>query len=128
MKKYSIGIDYGTLSARALLVNLEDGRECATAVYEFPHAVMSETFLDGTPLPADFALQHPADYIEAFENVIPAVLREAGVAGDEIADFIFIQNELEKISVTVETLQLWAEKMLANGHIDAEAYRAQKNK
>ena len=78
MKKYSIGIDYGTLSARALLVDLENGRECATAVYEFPHAVMAETFLDGTPLPADFALEHPADYIEALENVIPAVLRDAG--------------------------------------------------
>ena len=85
MKKYSIGIDYGTLSARALLVDLENGRECATAVYEFPHAVMSERFLDGTPLPADFALEHPADYIEALEHVIPAVLRDAGVGGDEIA-------------------------------------------
>lgn len=56
------------------------------------------------------------------------IAADGTIAGDEIADFIFIQNELEKISVTVETLQLWAEKMLANGHIDAEAYRAQKNK
>ena len=47
---------------------------------------------------------------------------------DEIEDFIYIQNELEKISITVETLQLWAERMLANGYIDAEAYNARKNK
>ena len=85
MKKYSIGIDYGTLSARALLVDLENGRECATAVYEFPHAVMSERFLDGTPLPADFALEHPRDYLDALCAVIPAVLAKASVAGDEIA-------------------------------------------
>ena len=47
---------------------------------------------------------------------------------DEIDDFIFIQEELERISITVETLQLWSEKMLANGVIDAEAYKAKKNK
>lgn len=46
---------------------------------------------------------------------------------DEIDDFIFIQEELERISITVETLQLWSEKMLANGMIDAEAYKAKKN-
>ncbi len=41
-----------------------------------------------------------------------------GVIDDkEIEDFITIQNELERISITVETLQLWSEEMLANGHI-----------
>lgn len=45
----------------------------------------------------------------------------------EIEDFIYIQDELEKISITVETLQLWAEQMLANGAIDMEAYREKKN-
>lgn len=50
------------------------------------------------------------------------------ISNDEIEDFIYIQNELEKISITVETLQLWAERMLANGIIDAEAYNARKNK
>ena len=47
---------------------------------------------------------------------------------DEIDDFIFIQEELERISITVETLQLWSEKMLANGVIDAEVYQAKKSK
>ena len=46
---------------------------------------------------------------------------------EEIDDFVYIQEELERISITVETLQLWAEKMLANGVIDAETYRARKN-
>ena len=48
------------------------------------------------------------------------------ISNDEIDDFIFIQEELERISITVETLQLWAEKMLANGVIDPEVYRARK--
>ena len=48
------------------------------------------------------------------------------ISDDEIDDFIKIQNELERISITVETLQLWAERMLANGIIDAEQYNARK--
>lgn len=50
------------------------------------------------------------------------------ISDDEIDDFIRIQNELERISITVETLQLWAEKMLANGIIDADQYYARKNR
>jgi hypothetical protein len=46
---------------------------------------------------------------------------------DEIDDFIYIQEELERISITVETLQLWAEKMLANGVIDVVAYNSRKS-
>ena len=45
---------------------------------------------------------------------------------NEIDDFIYIQEELERISITVETLQLWAEKMLANNVIDAEEYKKRK--
>ena len=47
---------------------------------------------------------------------------------DEIADFIQIQEELERISVTVETLQLWSERMLANGIINEEKYQEIKNR
>ena len=50
------------------------------------------------------------------------------ISDDEIDDFIQIQNELERISITVETLQPWAEKMLANGIIDADQYYARKNR
>ena len=50
------------------------------------------------------------------------------ITGDELEDFISIQEELERISIAVETLQLWSEQMLANGSIDAEQYHAHKNK
>ena len=50
------------------------------------------------------------------------------ITGDELKDFIYIQEELERISIAVETLQLWSERMLANGLIDPEAYRAKKTK
>ena len=50
------------------------------------------------------------------------IAADGTISKDEIDDFVHIQKELECISVTVETLQLWVEKMLANGRIDTEAY------
>ena len=50
------------------------------------------------------------------------ITADGRIDGDEIGDFITIQRELERISITVETLQLWAEKMLLSGQIDKEAY------
>ena len=49
------------------------------------------------------------------------------ITGEEIADFVHIQEELEKISITVETLQLWSERMIATGAIDMETYNAYKD-
>ena len=49
------------------------------------------------------------------------------ISGDEIHDFVAIQEELERISIAVETLQLWSERMLATGAIDEEQYRAYKD-
>ena len=49
------------------------------------------------------------------------------ISGDEIQDFIFIQEELERISIAVETLQLWSERMIATGMIDADQYNAYEN-
>ena len=46
------------------------------------------------------------------------------ISGDELSDFVYIQEELEKISIAVETLQLWCEQMLDTGAIDRERYDA----
>ena len=50
------------------------------------------------------------------------------ITDDELADFVHIQQELEKISVAVETLQLWCERMLDTGAIDREQYEAHLNR
>ncbi len=50
------------------------------------------------------------------------------ISGDELEDFIYIQDELERISIAVETLQLWSEQMLATGKIDPALYKAYKEK
>ena len=55
------------------------------------------------------------------------ITADGRISGDELADFILIQEELERISITVETLQLWAEQMLATGVIDEEQYQTYKN-
>lgn len=52
-----------------------------------------------------------------------------GVIDDsEIDDFVGIQEELEKISITVEALQLWTEQMVANGAINMDKYNARRGK
>ena len=56
------------------------------------------------------------------------ITADGQISTDEISDFIHIQKELERISITVETLQLWVEKMLANGVIDPEQYDAECRK
>ena len=44
-----------------------------------------------------------------------------------IEDFVSIQNQLEKISITIEALQLWSEQMIANGSINMEKYQECRN-
>ncbi|MFQ3549134.1 MAG: ribulokinase [Armatimonadota bacterium] len=85
MKKYSLGIDFGTLSARALLVDISTGEEVASSVYEYANAVIDEYLPStGEKLPPDWALQDPKDYLTALEATVPSVLRQAGVSGDEV--------------------------------------------
>ena len=80
MSKYSIGVDFGTESGRAVLVDVSDGREVATAVYPYSHAVIDESLPDSGPrLEPDWALQDPQDYIRTFISTIPAVLKESGI-------------------------------------------------
>lgn len=84
-KKYCIGVDYGSLSGRALLVEVDTGREVAAAVKEYTHGVMDKVLPDGiTKLSPDWALQHPEDYVEVLEVTIPQVLNEAGVSADDV--------------------------------------------
>ncbi len=77
---FVIGVDFGTLSGRAVVVRVSDGAELGSAVTEFPHAVMDrELASSGAELPPDWALQDPADYVEVLRTAIPKALRTAGV-------------------------------------------------
>ena len=81
---YTIGIDYGTESGRALLVRVSDGAELATAVHVYGDGVLDRALPDGTRLPNDWALQNPDDYLGVLKQAVPAVLKESGVSADEV--------------------------------------------
>ncbi|MBO5110770.1 MAG: ribulokinase [Clostridia bacterium] len=84
-KKYTVGVDFGTLSGRAVLVDVANGEELASSTLNYPHAVMDAFMPDGvTPLPPDWALQHPQDYLDVLSTTIPAVLAETGVSPDDV--------------------------------------------
>jgi L-ribulokinase len=78
--RYVVGVDFGTLSGRALVVRVSDGAELGTAVHEYRHAVMErELAATGEPLPPDWALQDPADYVAVLRTAVPAAIKNAGV-------------------------------------------------
>ena len=78
--KYAIGIDFGTESGRALLVDVATGREVATAVHPYANGVIDEALPgSGIRLEPDWALQDPNDYVEVLKHAVPAVLRQSGV-------------------------------------------------
>ncbi|HSZ42146.1 MAG TPA: ribulokinase [Trebonia sp.] len=87
-ERYVIGVDFGTLSGRAVLVRVSDGAEIGAAVYDYPHGVVDEFLPDAEAagqLPPDWALQVPADYVGVLKNAIPELITATGVdPGDVI--------------------------------------------
>jgi L-ribulokinase len=77
---YVAGVDFGTLSGRALVVRVSDGAELGTAVHEYRHGVMdSHLAATGAPLPPDWALQDPEDYRDVLREAVPAAVADAGI-------------------------------------------------
>ncbi len=85
MPKYTLGLDFGTLSGRCVVVSCEDGSIKANVSMDYPHAVMSEHLASsGASLPADYALQVPADYREVLSYVVPKAIKESGVSAEDV--------------------------------------------
>ncbi|MCI6859537.1 MAG: ribulokinase [Eubacterium sp.] len=84
MGKYAIGLDYGTLSVRALLINVETREEVGSYIYEYPHGSMETELPCGKKLPINWALQHPADYVEGLEKTIRGVVSENHIPPEEV--------------------------------------------
>jgi L-ribulokinase len=85
--RYAIGVDFGTESGRAVLVNVADGRQVATAVSAYSHGVIDERLPlpdHDVPLPPDWALQDPEDYLRVFKEAVPAVLDQAGANARDV--------------------------------------------
>ena len=84
MKKYVIGIDFGTLSGRSVLVDLETGSEVAASVMEYPHGVMDVGLPCGVKLDSDSALQDPRDYMEVLEHIVTDMMKCSKVAPESV--------------------------------------------
>ena len=81
--RYVVGVDFGTLSGRAVVVRVDDGAEVGSAVHEYRHGVL-ERRLDvdgrtGPELPPDWALQVPHDYVDVLQHAVPAAVRDGGI-------------------------------------------------
>jgi len=84
-RRYALGLDFGTESGRALLVDVETGEEVSTSVHEYPDGVLDETLPGGTArLEEDWALQNPQDYIETLGTTIPDVMSAASAAPEQV--------------------------------------------
>ncbi len=84
-ESFVIGVDYGTLSGRAVVVRVSDGAELASAVHAYRHAVLTERLPGGGPtLPPDWALQVPADYIEVLKIAVPSAVSASGIDPSEV--------------------------------------------
>jgi L-ribulokinase len=80
-----IGVDFGTLSGRALVVRASDGAELGSAVHEYRHGVVERRLpATGASLPPDWALQVPDDYRDVLRHAVPAALEAAGVAPEQV--------------------------------------------
>jgi len=80
-----VGVDFGTLSGRAVVVRVSDGAELGSAVEEFSHAVIErELPATGAALPAQWALQDPEDWLDVLRRAVPAALDAAGVAPEQV--------------------------------------------
>ena len=98
---YVVGVDFGTLSGRALVVRVADGAELGSASHEYSHAVLDQELPDGTPLAPDWALQVPQDYRDVLSTAVPEALEAAGV---DPADVVGIATDFTACTM-VPTLE-----------------------
>jgi L-ribulokinase len=84
MNKYTIGLDYGTLSCRGIIAAVADGEQIASAHFVYPHGIMDTSLPCGTALPPGWALQHPQDYVDALHFILPELMKSSGLHPQQI--------------------------------------------
>jgi L-ribulokinase len=97
-----VGVDYGTLSGRAVVVRVRDGAELGSAVTEYRHGVVDrELPATGRALPPEWALQVPADYVDVLRTAVPAALADAGA---DPADVIGVGTDFTACTMVPATV------------------------
>ena len=77
-KLCTIGVDFGSLSARVVVVDTDSGAILGEAAAEYPHGILSGNLPDGTPLEPDCFLQDPEDYTDVLARIVPQAMKAAG--------------------------------------------------
>jgi L-ribulokinase len=77
--RFVVGVDFGTLSGRAVVVRVADGEELGSAVHEYADGVLERALPSGEPLPPDWALQNPEDWRDVLRHTVPAALADSGI-------------------------------------------------
>ncbi len=112
---YTIGVDFGTLSGRAVLVNAQTREIAAVREKNYPHGVMTE--LCGQSLPAGWALQDPSDYLTVLDETIPSLLRESSVLPEAVVGIGFDATSCTMLPTTEDGMPLCCqEKYRAHPH------------
>jgi L-ribulokinase len=113
---YAVGVDFGTESGRALLLDLDSGRELATSVVRYPSAVIDSTLPStGDRLPPDWALQDPDDWVKVVEEAVPEVLQQAEVDPEQVVGLGVDFTSCTVLPVTADgvplcTLEEWRQR------------------
>jgi L-ribulokinase len=114
--RYAIGVDFGTESGRAVLLDLGSGDVVATNVVPYPSAVIDQKLPStGERLPRDYALQDPDDWVKVLERGIPAVIKESGVDAEQVVGLGIDFTSCTVLPTTSEgvplcTLEEWRER------------------
>ena len=84
-EQYVVGIDFGTLSGRAVVVRVSDGVELGSATHDYSHGVMDDVLAStGAALPPEWALQVPSDYVDVLKTAVPAAVTAAGIDASKV--------------------------------------------
>ena len=106
--RYVIGLDFGTLSVRGILMDLSTGNETASREFAYPHGVMDRALPGGRPLPHGFALQDPRDYLDVLTAVVRGLMEETGTPPESVAGIGFDFTSSTTLPVTEDGTPLCA--------------------
>jgi L-ribulokinase len=96
-ERYVVGIDFGTLTARAVVAAVADGTEVGTAVHPYRNGVIDARLpVSGEPLPPDWALQDPQDYVESMGAAVRGAVADAGI---DPADVVGIATDFTACTI-----------------------------
>jgi L-ribulokinase len=102
----AVGIDFGTLSGRAVVVNVDDGTEIASAVHTYSRGVMDASLPNGRPLGPGWALQAPEDWRAVVKHAVPEALQASGVALSDVVGIATDFTACTVLPVTTEGVPL----------------------